>query len=127
MPSYSVAVASLAIDAPVKWTDNLLSQHQPPDILSSHRGIARRISYHALVRLALVRQLHVRLGLGVGDAVRVAGDLLDLEGNGACSYGQLQLAFDRATLERELNARLVGVLESAPAPRRGRPPRKPAT
>ena len=127
MRSYDTALAALAIDAPIKWTDNLLAHHQLPDILASRRGVRRRISYPALVRLALVRQLHARLGLGVGDAVRVAGDLLELEGGGVSMYGHVLLGFDRAALERELNARLVDVLESAPVPRRGRPPRKSAT
>ena len=27
MRSYDIAIASLTIDAPAKWTDNLLSQH----------------------------------------------------------------------------------------------------
>jgi hypothetical protein len=124
MRSYSIAIASLAIDAPDKWTDNLLSQHAIPDVLSSRRGVARRIAYPALVRLALIRQLHAGLGLGVGDAVRIASDLLDSENGGVHERGQLTLRFDRAGLERALDARLIDVLESAPAPKRGRPPGK---
>lgn len=127
MRSYDVGIAALAIDAPAKWADNLLSQHTLPDVISARRGVARRISYPALVRLALIRQLHSRLGLGVGDAIRVASKLLDSEGTGVHESGQLRLTFDRPGLERTLDARLAEVLESAPAPRRGRPPRKAGT
>ncbi len=127
MRSYDVAVASLAIDAPLKWTDNLLSQHRLPDVVSERRGVARRISYSGLVRLALIRLLHVELRLGVGDAVRVADQLLDSEGTGVYESGQLRLSVDRSALERALDLRLTEVLESAPTPRRGRPPNSPRT
>ena len=127
MRFYDVAVASLAIDAPLKWTDNLISQHRLPDVLSERRGVARRISYPGLVRLALIRQLHADLALGVGDAVRVAGQLLDSGSNGVYASGQLRLTVDRPALERALDLRLSEVLESAPAPRRGRPPKSPTT
>ena len=127
MRSYDVAIASLAIDAPSKWTDNLLSQHRLPDVVSERRGVARRISYSGLVRLALIRQLHVELALGVGDAVRVADQLLDSGGTGVYESGQLRLTVDRPALERALDLRLTEVLESAPAPRRGRPPNSPRT
>ena len=124
MRSYSIAITSLAIEAPAKWTDNLISQHELPDVISQRRGVARRISYPALVRLALIRQIHIGLGVGVGDAVRVAARLLDPDGTGAYSSGPLHLTFDRPSLEGTLQARLADVLESAPTPRRGRPPQK---
>ena len=122
MRSYNVAVASLAIDAPARWTDNLLSQHAIPDITLAKRGVSRRISYPALVRLALIRQLHAGMGLGVSDAVRIADRLFDSGGTGVHASGHLRLTFDRLELERSLDARLADVLETAPAPRRGRPP-----
>ena len=127
MRSYDVAIASLAVDAPLKWTDNLLSQHRLPDVVSERRGVARRISYSGLVRLALIRQLHVELALGVGDAVRVADQLLDSGGTGVHESGHLRLTVDRPALERALDLRLAEVLESAPAPRRGRPLKSPRT
>ena len=127
MRSYNITVASLTIDAPTRWVDNLLSQYALPDVISARRGVARRISYPALMRLALIRQLHTRFGLGVGDAIRIASELLDSEGNGVYESGQIRLSFDRPGLERSLNARLAEALESAPAPRRGRPPKRAAT
>ena len=128
MRSYTVAVVSLAINAPGKWTDNIISQHAVPGVISARRGVARRIPHHALVRLAVVRQLHADLGLGVADALRVAANILDTSNPpGVFSCGQIQLSIDRAELERVLHARLRDALESAPAPRRGRPPQRPKT
>ena len=72
MRLYNIAVSSLAIDAPIKWTDNLLSHHRLPGVISVQRGVTRGIPHEALVRLAIVRELHVRLGLGVADAVKLA-------------------------------------------------------
>ena len=124
MRSYDVAISSLAIDAPRRWTDNLLSQFALPDVDSDRRGIARRISYPALVRLALIRQLHTRLGIGVGDSIRIASELLDANVGCVHERGHLTLSVDRPALERTLDAALAEALESAPAPRRGRPPKK---
>jgi hypothetical protein len=41
--------------------------------------------------------------------------------------GHLRVTFDRPALERTVSERLRDALESAPAPRRGRPARKPGT
>ena len=127
MRTYDVATASLAIDAPGKWTDNLLSHHRIKDVLSSKRGVARRITYPALKRLAVIRQLHVRLGASVADAVRLASELLDSETVGVHDFGQLRLAIDLLRLEQALDLRLADILESAPSPRRGRPSLRPKT
>jgi hypothetical protein len=120
--SYDVAIASLAIDAPHKWTDNLLSQHTIPNVLSTRRGITRRITHPALLRIALIRHLHTQLGVSVADAVRLAAQLLDSRPAGLHTSGHLTLTFDLEELERRLSQRLADVLESAPAIRRGRPP-----
>jgi hypothetical protein len=121
---YGVAIASLAIDAPEKWTDNLLSQHDIPDVLSGRRGVARRVSRVALVRIALIRQLHVLAGLAVAEAVAVAEQLLASVAGEVRLGRHLTLSLDLPSLERELDHRLSDALESAPAPRRGRPPRR---
>lgn len=122
MRSYDVAITSLAIGAPAKWTDNVLSQFPIPDVVLEHRGVARRIPHSGVVRLALVRQLHVELGLSVRDAVRRAEELLGTDGSCVAAGDALQLVLDRAALERRVDLALREALESAPAPRRGRPP-----
>jgi hypothetical protein len=124
MRSYDVAVASLAIDAPLKWTDNLLSHHQLDGVIGTERGVARKISYAALLVLAVVRDLHVSLGLTVRDALRLAPLLLADDGTGVPASGHLRVTLDRQSLDRDMAVRLRDALESAPAPRRGRPPRR---
>ena len=124
MRLYSVAVASLAIDAPGRWTDNLIAQHDIPDVLSRTRGVARGISWAGLVRIALIREFHVALGCGVRDAVALSDALLQ-SATGNLKVGRWStVAFDRRVLEQDLQHRLAEALESAPRPRRGRPARR---
>ena len=121
MRLYDVAVAALAIDAPRKWVDNLLSHHEVPDVLIARRGVSRRIPHSALLHLALARDLHVDLGMSVRDALRLAATLLTGRDDAVHESGHLRVTFDRLGLERALQARLREALESAPTPRRGRP------
>ena len=124
MRLYSVAIASLAVDAPIKWTDNLLAQHAIQDVHARSRGVARGVSWAGLVRIALIRGLHVQLGCGVREAVMLSSGLLRSE-NGTITLGdRLTLAVDRDALERDIQRRLAVALESAPRPRRGRPARR---
>ena len=127
MRSYSVAMASLAIDAPPRWTDNVLSQYHISGIVLERRGVARKIPHSALLELALIRELNVTLNLGVREAVGIAAALWAHAGEQ--QFGVLHLSFDRAGLGRAVERRLRDALESAPAPRRGRPVRRqrPAT
>ena len=121
MRAYDVAVASLVIGAPTKWTDNTLTQHEVPGVESAQRGVARRIPHPALLHLALTFQLHVALHVGVRDALELARQLL-ASADGGLQRGPVGLTFDRADFERALDQRIRDVLESAPSPRRGRPP-----
>src|SRR5690348_10808921 len=124
MRSYSVAISSLAIGAPHKWLDNLLSHFPLPDVASERRGVARRVPHSALLRLALARELHLELGMGVRDALALASDLLSSSEGAVSRGGHLRVTCDRRALEQSVNARLRDALESAPAPRRGRPARR---
>jgi len=118
---YSVAVASVAIEAPEKWTDNLIAHHELPGVQSKARGVARGISWPALVHIALTRELHTWIGCSVRDALSLAAALLASPGNLMTVGAHLTLTFDRERFEHELHRHLVDALESAPRPRRGRP------
>lgn len=124
MRLYSVALASLAVNAPLRWTDNLLTLHDIEDVRSETRGVARKIGYSALLRLAVIRDLHSRLGLGVGDAVALSARLLEPDAGAQIDLGCFRLSLDLPSLQQSLQDRLRDVIESAPQPRRGRPPGK---
>ena len=124
MRLYSVVVASLAAGTPEKWTDNLLAQHEIAGVQSRARGVARGISWPALVHVALVRELHTRVGCSVRDAVSFAAALLANPDGQLVLGPRLTLGFDRARFEQDLHRRLAEALESAPRPRRGRPRRR---
>ena len=124
MRLYSVAVTSLAVDAPLKWTDNLIAHHPIPDVRSRSRGIARGVPWAGVVRIALIRALHLQLGCGVREAVALSGGLLRSSDGTLTLSKWVTLALDRDALERDVQRRLVEALESAPTPRRGRPARR---
>jgi hypothetical protein len=74
-----------------------------------------------LVQVALIRELHTRIGCSVRDAVSFAATLL-ADPNGLLALGpRLTLGFDRERFEHDLHRRLTEALESAPRPQRGRP------
>ncbi len=121
MRLYSLAVTSLAIQAPEKWTDNLLSHYSLPGVHGRTRGVARGVSWHALVQIALVRELHIRLGCAVRDAVSFASSMLASPASALEAGPRLTVLFDRVQFEHDLHGRLSEALETAPRPRRGRP------
>ena len=124
MRLYSVTIASVAIRAPEKWTDNLIAHHELKGVHSRARGVARGISWPALVHIAVTRELHLELGCSVRDAVSFATALLATP-DGLMAVGRhLEISFDRERFEHELQRHLVDALESAPRPRRGRPRRQ---
>jgi hypothetical protein len=125
---YSVAIAALAIGSSQKWLDNVLSHFTVWGVATEKRGVSRRIPHRALLQLALARELHVELAVGVRDALSLADELLLADGGAVSRGGHLRVTLNRGTLEREVTERLQDALESAPTPRRGRPARSaPAT
>jgi len=124
MRLYSVAVVSLAVDAPTKWTDNLIAHHVIPEVRSRTRGVARGVAWAGLLRIALVRELHVALGCGVREAVALADALLQSPDWNLNVGRWSAITVDRQGLEQDLQRRLAEALESAPRPRRGRPARR---
>jgi hypothetical protein len=124
MRNYDVAIASLAIDAPEKWTDNVISQYRIDGVVAARRGVTRKISHSAVLLLAVVRELHADAGLSVRDALTLAVRLLGEASASVPMSGHLRVTLDRVGLEERLALRLRDALESAPAPRRGRPPRR---
>src|SRR5258708_25382784 len=77
MPSYSIAITALAVNAPTKWIDNAVSQNTADGVMSVKRGVPRRVSRAGLLLLPLARELHVELRLGVADPLPKAARLLE--------------------------------------------------
>src|SRR5215208_4969979 len=97
---YHVDIARHAAGADAKWVDNLLSHFAVPGVESRRQGSARRISTHGVQHIALTRVLTRDLGLSVGAAVTVAGQLLG-SGEVELPVGHwLRLRFDRQAFER---------------------------
>jgi hypothetical protein len=121
---YDIAVTSLAIGAPEKWTDNFLSAHRVTGVQGRTRGVARGISWPAFVVVALTRELHIGIGCSVRDAFALATSLLETSDGRLAVGAYAEFSFDRERFERDLHQRLSDALEIAPRPRRGRPPRR---
>ncbi len=119
---YTVATAALAVGAPVKWVDNVLSHFSIGGVAQSRQGIARRISAEAMFRLRVIRSLSELLGLPMELAVAGAEELVQ---KGFWEVGRgLVVSLSREEALSDLESRLEYAVEAAPLPRRGRPPGK---
>lgn len=124
MRFYHVEIAAFAAEAEPKWIDNLLSHFDIPGVDGGRQGIARRISISGIRQIALIRVLTRDLGLGLADAVEMAGRLLS-DGGDRLSVGLgLSLQLDRVQFERHVDAAVAEAVESVEPPRRGRPPKQ---
>ncbi len=121
MRSYSVAIAALAIDAPLRWIDNTISQNHVDGIVSEQRGVARRISFPALMVLAVARELQTRIGSPITFAVATAHSMVHDPSGAEVRFGPITLSLDIQLIRRALEIRLAEAMESAPSPPRGRP------
>jgi hypothetical protein len=119
--SYHVDIARFAAGAGVKWIDNLLSVHSLSGVESARRGVARRISTHAVYQIALVHRLNHDVGVSVDTAVSIAHRLLSGNANHVGFPGHLELRFDRAAFQHEIDLRIAEAVESIVPARRGRP------
>lgn len=122
MRSYDVAAASLAIGAPLKWTDNLLSRHSVSGVEQGGQGTTRRLAPGAVLRIAVIRILADSLGISVARALPIAERICDSPVHAAeLGGGAGVITVDIPRLERQLAVRLADAVESAPRRARGRP------
>jgi hypothetical protein len=120
--SYDVRVVALAIEAPDKWLDNLLSHHDVPGCEGSRQGISRRISDLGVLAIAVIRLLTVDAAIPVAHAVALVREAATDGGIGPLrtSSGltiELPPGFVAALQEH-----LRDAMQSAPRHARGRPP-----
>jgi hypothetical protein len=123
MRAYTVAATAVTLDVPVKWVDNALSHHHVPGVAKRRQGVARKLSYQAVltleVALRLVRALGAPLPRSIELATVLISDPKSRQSLGATSG--LSLGIDIESIEAHVARLLAHAVEVAPSPRRGRP------
>jgi hypothetical protein len=123
MRAYTVAATAVTLDVPVKWVDNALSHHHVPGVAKRRQGVARKLSYQAVltleVALRLVRALGAPLPRSIELATVLISDPKSRQSLGAASG--LSLGIDIESIEAHVARLLAHAVEVAPSPRRGRP------
>ena len=119
--AYTVATAALALRVPIKWVDNVLSHNKILGIRQERQGIARHLSIDGLLILSLTALLNTELGLPTATAISVAEGIVKTNGRHFAGQG-LSVQIDLASFQAGLLERLEDAVETAPVPRRGRPP-----
>jgi hypothetical protein len=122
--AYTIATAALTLGMSIKWLDNTLSHIRVPGVQQERQGVARRITIEGLLVLAVATLLINELGIPLAGAIELAEKLITDGGQYLSPEGVgLQLNLEKATAS--LLERLESAVESAPVPRRGRPPKNP--
>jgi hypothetical protein len=119
--AYTVATAALTLGTTVKWLDNVLSHNVVSGVDVKRQGVSRRLSIEAILVLEVVSLLIQDLGLPVPAAITVAEAVIRTGGGYRTDHG-LSVEVGLATLRETLLQRLEAAVETAPIPKRGRPP-----
>lgn len=120
MRVYTIAVAALALEADVKWLDNLLSHHHVPGVARKKQGIQRKIPPDSLLIIAVARTLIASLQVPIGKALELAGRLIQAS-DSATEIPPLTLRCDVRAISTRLHERLADAVEGAGNLPRGRP------
>ena len=119
---YTVATVALALGAPFKWVDNVLSHYSLEGVSQSRQGVARVIGFEAVFQLALLSNLSETLSVPV--EAGIGGSLLLARTGEWRPGGGIIVRIDREEALENLRAQLAAAVEAAPLPRRGRPATK---
>lgn len=120
--SYHLTAASLAIECPAKWLDNLLSHFHVPGVSREQRGVSRRIAPDAMLIILVTRLLVSELRVPVGRALALAIEICRNTDGRIVLHDGLELVIDLTRMHRQLEHRLLDVVETTVPARRGRPP-----
>jgi hypothetical protein len=121
MPLYNTATTAAALGVTHKWLDNLLSHNNIRGNEPDTQGIARRLSADTIELLALTKELIDSLHLKVPAAIQTAVDLLNSPSGELAVAPELCLNLDVEEFRASVFERIARAVETAPAPRRGRP------
>lgn len=120
--AYTIATAALTLGMPIKWLDNTLSHIRVAGVHQERQGVARRLTIDALLVLAIATMLINDLAIPLAGAIEIAEGLTGNHGQYTSTEG-LILRLDLEKVRSGLLERLENAVESAPIPRRGRPPK----
>jgi hypothetical protein len=120
--AYTIATAALTLEMSIKWLDNTLSHISVPGVQQERQGVARRITIDGLLVLMVATLLINELGMPLAGAIRLA-EILIAKGGQYSSPEGVSLQLNLKKLTASLLERLENAVETAPVPRRGRPPK----
>jgi hypothetical protein len=121
MRAYTVATTAVTLNVPTKWVDNVLSHHRIPGVSRSRQGVARKLTYPAILTLELALRIARSLTSTLPRSLELAASVLANRESPLSLGNGLRLIVDLDRLESELVARLDHAVEVTPLPRRGRP------
>lgn len=122
MPLYNTATAAAALEVSPKWLDNILSHNKLHGLPSDSQGVARRLPLPAILVIALAREFIHTTGLSAPAALTLATRLLNLSGQSTPISPIFTITVNIDALKTTLLHKLARAVETAPTPRRGRPP-----
>ncbi len=126
MRAYTVATTAVTLRMPVKWLDNVLSQHHVAGVIKLRQGVARKLTPRAVVTLDVALRLSKALDTSIPVALQLASRLLEQsQAETGIDAGEgLHISINIRQIEAEVMERLAHAVEIAPSPRRGRPRRR---
>ena len=124
MPLYNTATVATALQVAPKWLDNLLSHNELAGLHSDSQGVSRRLPLATVIAIALAKELIETLDLSASTAVRIAEDLLRDDNGELTMSPHIRLEVPLDTLRASVMDQLSHAVETAPTPRRGRPPKR---
>lgn len=122
MPLYNTATAAVALEVSPKWLDNLLSHNELDGVSSEAQGIARRLPLAAILVIYLAREFIDTTGLSAPAALSLAARLLNPADHNPRLSPLFSITINADSLQSTLLQKLDRAVETAPTPRRGRPP-----
>lgn len=124
MPIYNTATTAAALGVSPKWLDNLLSHNDIHGVDTESQGVARRLPLAAVNILALAMDLIDDLAIPAPAALRLASRILSANGGELVVSSGIRLSVDLQALHSRVLEQLARAVETAPTPRRGRPPKR---
>src|SRR5258707_796489 len=116
MRAYTVAATAVTLDVPVKWVDNALSHHHVPGVAKRRQGVARKLSYQAVLTLEVALRLVSALGAPLPRAIELATVLISDPKSRQSLGSGLSLGIDIESIEAHVAKLLAHAVEVAPSP-----------